>query len=361
MDIIFYGPLGSNIPKERVGGAETGCKRSIAILEKSGYDVRVVEKPTTFYGMKKFLLDFHRAVQELKLLFKQNPQAVFYLVGFYDRQICFEYYLCRMALKYGLKYIYEPKNGAMIWKYNEGNILYKNLSDYIFSHASVIFCQGIEYKVFLNNKGLNNAVYHPNYINKNNLEYYTGKKGDVPTFIYVGRVTQSKNIELILEIFSRFYSKHGEAKLYVVGGGVDNEYKEKLKKCEKTLGVENAVTFTGRLDFAEIANYLNQSHFFLFPSAERFEGHSNSVTEAMAFGVIPIASTIGFNASVIGDKRLLVSGYEANDYATIALSIWENDEFYILSDQVRQRALDKFSEDTVKNEYISNIRCINVD
>ena len=52
MDILMYAPLGNNIPKERIGGAEIGCLRSIDMIKESGINISIIEKPTTYYGIK---------------------------------------------------------------------------------------------------------------------------------------------------------------------------------------------------------------------------------------------------------------------------------------------------------------------
>ena len=39
MDILMYAPLGNNIPKERIGGAEVGCLRSIDMIKEGTLDL----------------------------------------------------------------------------------------------------------------------------------------------------------------------------------------------------------------------------------------------------------------------------------------------------------------------------------
>ena len=40
----------------------------------------------------------------------------------------------------------------------------------------------------------------------------------------------------------------------------------------------------------KLPSLLLDKHFFIFPSEERREGHSNALTETMCYGIIPIAS-----------------------------------------------------------------------
>lgn len=45
------------------------------------------------------------------------------------------------------------------------------------------------------------------------------------------------------------------------------------------------------------------------------EGHSNSLTEAMTFGVVPVVSTAGFNASIVSNEELVVSDINPERYS----------------------------------------------
>ena len=138
MDILLYGPTGKNIPTERMGGAEVGVKRSIEMLKHHGLDVCIVEKPTLYMGKLGFFKAFFKAIKEIRHNFK-NGVSIFYLVGFYDKQIIFEFILSLIAKMHHIPQIYEPKNGAMIWKYKESGFLYKTLFKYIIKSRNSLF------------------------------------------------------------------------------------------------------------------------------------------------------------------------------------------------------------------------------
>ena len=121
MDILMYAPLGNNIPNERIGGAEIGCLRSIDMIKESGINISIIEKPTTYYGIQKFIKEFRVAYKQIKSELTSNKNSIFYLVGFYDRQIYFEALLCWLAKRTKHEIIYEPKNGAMVYKYKNGS------------------------------------------------------------------------------------------------------------------------------------------------------------------------------------------------------------------------------------------------
>lgn len=351
----MYAPLGNNIPKERIGGAEVGCLRSIDMIKESGINITVIEKPTTYYGIKKFIKEFRIAYNKIKTELSNNKNSIFYLVGFYDRQIYFEALLCWLAKKNKHTIVYEPKNGAMVYKYKDGSKLYKKLSKFIFKNAKIIFCQGIEYKEFLNEIGFQNAIYHPNYIKTENRLLINRKNSGVFKFVYLGRVTKSKNIEFVIDVFERVHSEITNSVLCIIGGW-DEEYKVDLENRIKNANLENKVYFTGRLNFNEIAEKLNTSHFFLFPSRNKFEGHSNALTEAMAFGLVPITSNYGFNKTVVGYEELVIEDFEVEKYAQIAIDIITQGLWDGYSEKMIKRVENNFSEEVVRENYVKELK-----
>lgn len=355
IEILFYGPFGNNIPAERAGGAEAGCRRSVDLLKKHKFFVHVVEKPTLFYGVTRFFRDYIKAVIHIRHRLAGNRGILFYLVGFYGRQLPFESFLCLLAKSYGCRLIYEPKNGMLVKKYKEGGWLYRKLSDYIFRNSACILCQGIEYKKFLEECGYGCAVYHPNYIAAQQLSLVRRKEKAGRVFLYFGRVTPSKRVDLCIEIFREFHENMENSEFYIIGGA-ETDYLERLRKQAASGGIGEKVHFTGRLPFTEIAGYLNQADYFLFPTEEVFEGHSNSLTEAMAFGVVPIASSAGFNRTVIGDDTLIVETQKALDYLNIINEIEEKGSWHKYSEYVGRRAREHFSEDVVKKQYLDVIQ-----
>ncbi len=355
-DILMYAPTGLNIPKERIGGAETGVKRSIEMLNAADISIELVEKPTTWNGLFKYFIGFIKALIEVNQKLGKDSECLFYLVGFYERQAFCEALLCFCAKKHGCKIVYEPKNGSMVRSYKNGNALYKKLMNYIFANAEVVFCQGMEYKDFLDSEGYKNAIYHPNYISMKNLSLFNRSetKGQI-NFVFVGRVAEDKNIGFVVSAFAKIHEVYQQSKLFVIGGWQD-EYKAKIDSEIKSRGIENAVIFTGRQDFAGIAGKLNQSHFFLFPSKNAMEGHSNALTEAMAFGVVPIASNYGFNRSIVGIDELILEEFDDDKYAETAIRIINSGKWEEYSKRVRNHVLNKFCEPIVQSVYLNAVK-----
>lgn len=100
--------------------------------------------------------------------------------------------------------------------------------------------------------------------------------------------------------------------------------------------------------------YLQKAHFFLFPTEEEREGQSNSLTETMSFGIIPIASSQGYNKSTIANDLLIEDTLTAKAYSDKIISIWDKGDVTNLSQEMYNRINTHFTYQQVK-ENVSHI------
>lgn len=103
-------------------------------------------------------------------------------------------------------------------------------------------------------------------------------KDDELVIGHVGRFSEQKNHEFLIDIFNEIYKKRKNSKLLLIGKGEkENIIKEKVKN----LNLESRVIFLG---FKEnVSNYYNSMDLFLLPS--KFEGLPVTLVEAQANGL----------------------------------------------------------------------------
>lgn len=119
-----------------------------------------------------------------------------------------------------------------------------------------------------------------------------------PSFIYLGRLKEYKNIHVAIEAFSKVLKIHKDAQLSIVGTG---EMYQSLATLVNDLRIAHAVTFHGKVSEKEKAVLLSQSWAAIQPS--QMEGWGITVIEANAAGTPVIASKVsGLQDSVI-DKQ----------------------------------------------------------
>lgn len=118
-------------------------------------------------------------------------------------------------------------------------------------------------------------------------------------FCFTGKVTKRKGIDVLLEAWKEADIKKSAA-LIVLGSGTGQ--KDSLEEYSADFvnkyGLADSVKFIGAV--GNVAEYLKASDVFVFPS--RWEGLPNSLMEAMAVGLLCIASDIE------GVKELINAG-----------------------------------------------------
>ena len=162
--------------------------------------------------------------------------------------------------------------------------------------------------------------------------------------IYFGRINPTKNIDVIIMTLKCLLDAHIPAQLSLIGG-CSIEYQLYLEEVVKeSLIPENLVSFEGYQAMDYIIKSLSKAHYFIFHSQEPKEGHSNSMTEAMSMGVVPIVSNVGFNASICGKPELVVTEINPCAFAKRIIAIEKSGLWKEYSKFVYHRFLDNYTE-----------------
>lgn len=352
MNIIFYGPVGGK-SKKIIGGGESGNRKTISILKKNGFLIDVIEKPypqkiPVIRGMiYPFQLLNTYFLFVLKLLV--SPKPTFHLSGFYGHLIYIEYLFITTAKLLNIRSTYEIRAGGAIEIYNDSSFLYKFFFRKTLQSASFILCQGADYLPFIKKIANVDGLYYPNFILDELLSSHNDTtfrcSSNTIEMVYFGRIVKSKNIEFIIEICK--FLKDKDFKCEIIGGG-DDTYINSLIQLSKDYGIYDKIIITPPINSIELNEKLKHKHFFLFPSKEKREGHSNSLTEAMSVGVVPIVSTAGFNASIVNQPNLVIKDFNPKLYAECIKSIWDLKNWERYSSECYLRVRNDFSENAVK-------------
>src|SRR5262245_6717140 len=130
-----------------------------------------------------------------------------------------------------------------------------------------------------------------------------GLAADDLAVLYTGQLRRLKALDRLVEAFALFRAAGRAGRLLLVGGasGTADACEHELREQVRAAGVDDAVTFTGRVD--AVVPYLWAADVFVLPS-ER-EGLSNSLAEAMACGLACIAPEQPIGAEVLGDAGIV--------------------------------------------------------
>lgn len=352
--ILFYAPIGKGTPPERIGGAEAGCLKTMRIYSDAEINPIHINRPTSKGGIIKYLIGMVWAPIRLVFLCLIHQKSVVHIVGFYHRTIFQEKMMVFIAKLLGHKVIYEPRNGSMVISYTNGTKSYRKALSFLLTKPDVVLCQGLEYVEFIQNTYGIERSYYPNYIMDEFVRPNELNRGDIVRLIYFGRVVPEKNVDIVIKTASILRNLGLSITLDIIGG-YNHNYKQELDTVIHNKGLNDIVTFYGRQPFPFIAEKLRKSHYYIFPSAEANEGHSNSLTEAMGCGVVPVVSTAGFNISICGVNELIAHDLDPKTYADIIMKIEFAKEWDYFSSLCYNRVLENYTQSIVKNKLLSYV------
>ncbi|MER9445688.1 glycosyltransferase family 4 protein [Mesorhizobium sp. M0340] len=110
-----------------------------------------------------------------------------------------------------------------------------------------------------------------------------------PRFVFWGRLTHDKGIDVALKFICLMQAKYPNAKFDI--WGPDKGERANIEEQVKELGLEGAVRLMGELDRSEISTIAPEYSFYL--QLSRREGMAMSVVEAMQQGLVPVVTAVG--------------------------------------------------------------------
>jgi L-malate glycosyltransferase len=134
------------------------------------------------------------------------------------------------------------------------------------------------------------------------IEHFKPKPGpkNKESFIITlgaSRVTTRKGMKYLIEAVDKLLPKYPNICLKIIG---DGNGKEKLENFVKEIKLENNVKFLGRIPREKTTPYYQEASVFVLPSLN--EGMSNAMLEALATGLLILATETG------GTRELLKDG-----------------------------------------------------
>jgi glycosyltransferase involved in cell wall biosynthesis len=174
-------------------------------------------------------------------------------------------------------------------------------------------------------------------IDKNEAREILGIKKDTTVLTCVGRLHEQKNHDLLVRMMKHLENVH----LYCAGDGpLHNQIINQIEKEE----VKEKIILLGDLDRPKVQLLLRASDIFIIPSI--YEGLSNSLLEAMSYGLPVVFSDIpSFTKFLkIEDEDnyagILVKGNDEKIWAQSVDSLIKDQE---LASNIRKKSLEKIS------------------
>jgi phosphatidylinositol alpha-1,6-mannosyltransferase len=170
---------------------------------------------------------------------------------------------------------------------------------------------------------------------------------DKKVIVSVGRLVHRKGQDFLIDSLPIIAQKVPNVHLLLVGEG---PYRAELEKRSKTLGVRDQITFIGRIQNAELPEYICAGDIFAMPSRSRLaglevEGLGIVYLEASACGLPVIGGTSGGapDAVLEGETGFSVDGTSATAIAEAAIRLLGDAQFSAkLGAQGRQWIIEKW-------------------
>ena len=151
---------------------------------------------------------------------------------------------------------------------------------------------------------------------------------DKKVIVSVGRLVHRKGQDYLIQSMPLILNQVPNAHLLLVGQG---PYLDHLQKLVKEHGLENSVTFIGRIDYKDLPMYLCVGDIFAMPSRSRLmglevEGLGIVYLEASSCGLPVLAGKSGGAPDAVkhNETGLVVSGTDEKQIASAAVDLLIN-------------------------------------
>jgi glycosyltransferase involved in cell wall biosynthesis len=115
--------------------------------------------------------------------------------------------------------------------------------------------------------------------------------------VFVGNVEAAKGIETALQVVRELVKMGFDLRFDIFGDGPE---RPEYEQASADLSLAGITSFHGWVSHDQVKESLGRAHFILLPSTSS-EGWPKVLSEAMTFGVIPVASNISAIPQVLKD------------------------------------------------------------
>lgn len=161
-------------------------------------------------------------------------------------------------------------------------------------------------------------------------------------FLYLGRLSKEKGIDLLIKAFTDI-----DSHLHIVGKGQE---KNNLRKLTDELSLNNKVKFLGFKSGDELNKIIYNSKVVVLPS-QRYENGPYSAIEALSMGKPLIVSSYGGLPELIDQNGYIFNSEEELNEILSRLSLISQDEYKLLC----SNSLNKYMNSYYKSDYVQKL------
>ncbi len=347
--------------------------QSIALYKSRIYLIPWMKTNSYLFSMVTFMIYQMRLFFSLLKLNKENHYNIFQVRDEIFSGITVLLYNILLKKKYTFNYSFpffeglneayrngEKVNKIQLLFFYIQDIILKNLlfkkSTYIFPISGEMLSELVKIgiprdKMYPLTEGIEPTTFKIN-SNYNELKKILNINDNEFIISYVGSLSSSRGIEIIIDAFEMVLKDNPQTKLLLIGSGNDFNY---LKNKVDRKNLNNSIIFTGQVSHDEVPNYISISNVCLSiikPLKSFFVSSPCKLFEYMILGKPIIANKeIPEHERVISESNCgLLTEYNTNDIKNaINYSIKNYDNFKLLGENgkkwvIEKRTFSKISE-----------------
>ena len=353
--IYFIASFG-DFKKLPLGGGQTAARRLLMTLRNIGYKVEVIKRhpPTANSKLCRaiqfgFWLCVDPVLFFFRIAFRSRKDAITLYMGYLGNVLVpLELSLSFIPRVLGFKNVMYLAGGGTEKLYKRSGSFVQRLERITLNNFDLVMTEGIENMDFVKRISSASTFYLPNFVEEGfTPSTYPIKPNDRWNIMYFGRVDTVKNVLLGIDVFNYLCNKYENVSYTIVGGGPEGYCKQVEEKIASS-PYKDKIVRKGRSSHEDLKVMMMEQHFYLFPSNEPREGHSNSLNEAMGFGLVPVASNNNFLPSIVGNSRLIANEMSVEAFASIIENVIISGDFELLSQEMYERVRNNFTQGIVE-------------
>ncbi|MBQ8320988.1 MAG: glycosyltransferase [Clostridia bacterium] len=205
------------------------------------------------------------------------------------------------------------------WKFPWNYLLRK-----AYDRADLLTVQFDEFRKLCNGRYIDKCRVTPNYIATPDKVKDISQKGEITRFVSCGRLNDSKQFDVLLDMFAEIHKANPKTDLKIYGHG---PHKERLEQQIKDLGLEGTAMLAGYT--TDTYGVLCESDIYLMSSKN--EGFPNALSEAMAVGLPSVSFRCNGGVDVLADygrRGIVVPLNDKDAFVKEALNLCADREKY---------------------------------
>ena len=207
----------------------------------------------------------------------------------------------------------------------------RTLGKWTYDSADVTFCYtdveqtklrelGVKADVAVVNNGVDTERFSPSGREHERIEAAVG-----PAIVFAGRLVDGKRPQDVLAAFEIIQDRCSDARLFFCG---DGPMRDRLEDTAAESGLNDAVTFLGRVPYSEMPAVFRAADLFVLPS--RTEGFPRTVLEALSCETPVVSSNLEQTAKVVEQTGATVEVGDVKGLAAAVSDLAEDEQ--LLSD-----------------------------